>query len=212
MKKWKRWALLALLAIVVALVSAAGVRSYRANRQLAQVKQMQKELFSPETRGLSPEERREKFQNLRELQKGLTQAQRDALMAEARKRRQEQMNRYFAMSQAEKTRHLDEQIQRMEERRRQFQANAAQRGGSPGGGPNGRGPGGAGGPGQPGAPDRSVATRDRERQARLDSTSPTERAQFTQYMKDLNARRTQLGLPPGGPGGPGGGRGFGPQR
>jgi hypothetical protein len=37
----------------------------------------------------------------------------------------------------------------------------------------------------------------------LDNTSPTERAMFTEYFKDMENRRRERGLPTlGGPGGP----------
>jgi hypothetical protein len=100
------------------------------------------------------------------------------------------------MSPKDKTRHLDRMIKEMEQRRQARQAQGGGRGqGPPGGGPNG-----------PWGPrDRSASSRDASRQERLDNTTPAERAQMTQFFRDLNARRQQLGLPTGG------GRGFGPR-
>src|SRR5262249_34095139 len=71
----------------------------------------------------------------------LTPAQREQLAADGRRRMQEEMARYFAMTQAEKTRFLDQRIDQAEERRRRMQNN-----GGPGGGPGFGGPpnGGAG--------------------------------------------------------------------
>ena len=80
--------------------------------------------------------------------------------------------------------------------------------GGPGGRGPGGGPGGAGsGPGNRPAPPggRSPEARDERRRQFLDSGTPAGRAEFTQFMRDLNARRAQLGLPAGG-------RGFGPPR
>lgn len=179
------------------------------DRKLAQAKALQNELFSPEAKKLSPEQRREKWQEYRGLREKLTPEQKNALSADARKRRQEEMSRYFAMSPEEKTRHLDEQIRRMEKFRQAMQGNGGPgKGGGNRGAPGspargGNSPGGWGAangiaPGQqaePGKGDRSVEARDRRRQEFLDSSTPAERAQFTQYRRDLNARRAQLGLP-----------------
>jgi hypothetical protein len=46
--------------------------------------------------------------------------------------------------------------------------------------------------------------RDQFQKRMLDNTSPTERAMFSEYFKDMESRRKERGLPP--LGGPGGGR------
>jgi hypothetical protein len=172
------------------------------DRRMAQAKALQKELTGPNGKSLSPEQRREKWQQYRKLTQKLTPAQRAELSKEARQRRQEELARYFRLSKAEKNKYLDDRIDAMEKRRKQMQANSNGKGG-PGG--NGQGPSGgngsfASGP-QAGNRDRSTAARDQGRQDRLDSTSPAERAMFTQFRQDLNARRAQRGLQPMG-GGP----------
>jgi hypothetical protein len=207
-KYWKRWLALTMLFLLVILAWLLWP-----DRRLAQAKSLRNELTGPNAKSLSPEQRRDKWQQYRKLSEKLTPAQRDQLSAESRKRRQQEMAKYFAMSPADKTRYLDERIKGMEKMRQQMQEKNAQnksKGGAgsasnPGGGQRPGGGTAAGGTGQNGPRDRSVAGRDQGRQNRLDSTSPAERAMFTQFMKDLNARRSQLGLAPMG-------RGSGPPR
>ena len=194
-KHWKRWLSLLLLLLLIVLAWLLWP-----DRRLAQARSLQKELAGPQGRAMSAEQRREKWQQYRQLTKNLTPAQRNQLSAESRKRRQQEMARYFKMSPAEKTRYLDERIRAGEKMRQQNQARNGQNGG--GNGPRG---GSTNGGGPPGNRDRSPAGRDQGRQDRLDNTSPAERAMFAQFMKDLNNRRTQLGMPQGG-------RGFGPPR
>jgi hypothetical protein len=199
-KHWKRWLSLSLLMLLVLMTWL-----FWPDRKLAQAKALQKELFSPEARSLPPEQRREKWQEFRKLTEKMTPEQREVLSAESRKRQLQEMGRYFSMSPAEKTKHLDDRIRGMEKMRQQMQSKSG-KGGPPGGArpgtgaATGAGNSGANAVGQTGPRDRSPAGRDQGRQKRLDSTTPAERAMFTQYMKDLNARRTQLGLPPMGRG------------
>ena len=79
-------------------------------------------------------------------------------------------------------------------------------GGGPGGGGAGGGPGGpGGGPGGGGAsrsgrPPRGSSEKDRNRWRKniIDSTTPEQRAKYVEYRRAMEARRDQLGLPPGG--------------
>jgi hypothetical protein len=147
---------------------------------------------------LTPEQRRQKFGELRKAMERLTPAQRDVLMAEGRKKQVAEIGRYFGMSPKEKTKFLDERINR---------ATAATKGkgGPPGAGP-GKGPAGGAAKGKGGPPPgaqakggpRTVEQRDGRRQNRLDGTNPAERAMMSQFFRDLAARRQQRGLPPGG--------------
>jgi hypothetical protein len=64
-------------------------------------------------------------------------------------------------------------------------------------------------PGPPGPPgggrgNMDAGQRDQFQKRMLDNTSPTERAMFSEYFKDMESRRKERGLPP--LGGPGGGR------
>src|SRR5262245_33170414 len=181
----KRW-----LAAVLLLLAGAGiVWACWPDGRLAKAKALQKELFGPGAKSLPPEQRKQKWQELRAVQKQLSPAQREELGAEMRKKRQAEMARYFKMSPKEKARHLDEIIKRQEQMKksRQGQAKAGAKGSAPPGGP--RPVFGSGG-------DRSPKGRDDRRQGFLDKSTPAERAQFTQFMKDLKDRRAKQGLPP----------------
>ena len=67
--------------------------------------------------------------------------------------------------------------------------------GGPGGGPPGGPPGGPGGPGGgPGGPrGNTEEDRNRWRKNIIDSTTPEQRAQYTEYRRAMEARREQLG-------------------
>jgi hypothetical protein len=160
---------------------------------LAKAKELRNELTGPNARNMDPQERRQKWEQFRREQEQLSPAERKELWADVRKKRQEEMKRYFAMSPAEKTAHLDAQINRMEQMRKQREAAQKAQGGAGGtGAPN---VSGAAPSGPPGAP-RSQEERERLRKERLDDSTPEERAMRDQYFKDLQARRAQRGLPP----------------
>jgi hypothetical protein len=172
---------------------------WRPNPQLTKVKEMRRELLTDASRKLSPQERREKFEALRQEQAKLTPAERKQLAEEARKRRKAEIERYFTLSKKEKTAVLDQQIDRMEAMRKQMQAANSIGRGDPGGSANSFGfPQGSSG--QPGASNQSPEERERRRKEMLDSTTPEERAQFDQFRKDLQARMAQRGISPS-PGG-----------
>jgi hypothetical protein len=201
-KHWKRW--LSLLSLMLLVLLAWLLWP---DRRMAQAKALQKELTGPNGKSLSAEQRKQKWQQYRKLTEKMTAAQRDQLSAESRKRRAQEMAKYFSMSQSEKNRYLDERIRASESRRQQMQSKGGQggTGGQRSGSNGGPGQGQSNGQGTNGGRDRSPESRDHARQDRLDSTSPAERAMFSQFMKDLNARRSQLGLGPARPG-------FGPPR
>ena len=152
--------------------------------RLAKVKSLQQELVQSGEK-LSADERRQKWQELRQEEGKLSAAQRERLRAEGRQRQQKELEHYFTLSAAEKRRVLDEQINRMEAMRRQWQAR---------GGPGVNGPGAGGPPGQ-GGRRLSPEEREQRRKQRLDSSTPEDRAHRDQFLKDLNARRAQRGLP-----------------
>src|SRR5687767_14349563 len=135
-KHWKRW--LSLLSLLLLVLLAWLLWP---DRRLAQAKALQRELSGPASRSLTPEQRREKWQQYRKLTEKMTAAQKDALAAESRKRQNQEMARYFAMSQADKTRYLDERIKGMEKMRQQMQEKMKKDGGK-GGGSGATGPGG----------------------------------------------------------------------
>jgi hypothetical protein len=180
----KRWWLLALLVLIL----VAGLWLFWPDRQLARAQQLQKELSDQTENRLTGEERRQKAREFREARKKLSPEQRRKLDDERRKRRRAAMERYARMSKEEKTRHLDDQINRMEQRRQSGGFGQGNRGAS--GDQNGTG-NGSGGP--------SSGSRDTRRQDWLDDTNPAERAQLAQYFHDLFLRRQQFGMG-GGPG------------
>jgi hypothetical protein len=147
--------------------------------------------------GLSPEERRAKWGELRQAMRNLSPQDRMELSADRRKAMVERMNNYFHSSPAEKAQMAKENQQR----RAAWQGAGGPGGGGPpggGGGPGGGGPGGwggrnGGGNGQP----PSAQQMDQGRQNRLDMTNAAERNMMTQYREDM--RRL-------GGGGGGGGR------
>jgi hypothetical protein len=198
-QKRRRWILL--LALLLLLLLAGSLTTWAAwpDGKVAHVKELRTELFSEKGREMAPEERQKKWEELRNTMKQMTPAQRRQLNAEARKRRNAELSRYFAMSPTDKIHYLDERIARDEQRRQAWQARQAQ-----GNGGNGATPrrGQAEGSGQPGDPSAGGETsanktqlRDQRRMDRLDDTTPAERAQNTLYVKEMNDRRIQLGLP-----------------
>ncbi|MFO0846442.1 MAG: hypothetical protein U0797_29415 [Gemmataceae bacterium] len=161
--------------------------------RMARAAELRQGLFGPAGKALSDQERRQRFQEYRELTKGLSPAQRRQLSSESRRDKQREIARYLALSQAEKTRYLDNEIRRQQAR--QSRGPAAGGGGQPKGGlakggqaKGGQGKGGNGSPQE----------RDRRRQSFLDGSTAAERGLMTRFQRDLNARRAQLGLPPRG--------------
>lgn len=163
------------------------------NRHMARVQALQREL-ADSGQTLSPEQRQEKFRQLRTEMQKLSPQQREQLAADGRRRGQEEVARYFTLSPAEKQKHLDRQMDREEEMRRRGQNRSGPQAGGP---PQG----GSGGPG--GSNPQTPEDRERRRQQRLDSSTPEFRAQMDQFRRDMELRRKQRGLPPS----PGPGRG-----
>lgn len=185
MKHLKRGALAVLAVLAILLVWLLWP-----DRKLAQARALRTEMSSEAAKAWTPEQKREKWEQMRTIQKSLSSSQREALSADSRKRRTAELARYAKMTPAEKTRHLDEQINRMEQARKQ-------KGASPGKGTFAVSTGG-----QPKTGSKSTPQgRDQNRQRFLDSSSPAERALFNQYRRDMDARRAQRGLGPMG-GGP----------
>jgi hypothetical protein len=187
----RRWVALGLLLMVL-----GSVWYFWPDRHLAAVKALRSELFSPAGRQLSEDERRQKFEQLREEEKKLSTSQRRGLRDEGMKRRAAEINRYFHLAKDEKKKYLDDLIAREEKRRKEMQERAAA--GGQAGGPQGRQRGD-----RPGAlSSADVADRDKRRSDFLDSMTGPARAEFAEFRKELSARRQQLGLPPSGrPGG-----------
>jgi hypothetical protein len=187
------------LAFAVLLLGAGGiVWAVRPDPHLSRAQELQKELFGPEARGLSPEERKARFAEFREHVKQLNDDQKWELSAPMREKQKASMDRYFAMSSQEKTRYLDEMIDRSEKMRQKWQNKGGQAGrgkGSPPGQfmPTGNKAGGTKG----GRPPRSPEEINQRRKQFLDRTSPEDRARMDRFRKELADRRKQRGLPSG---------------
>ncbi|MCA9184909.1 MAG: hypothetical protein R3E01_03270 [Pirellulaceae bacterium] len=160
---------------------------------------LQTQMFSDEFRSRPEAERQQLLTDLRARRDQLSERQQRQLRElggqERGQRMQQQIQAYFDLSPKQRRAYLDQQIHEMEQRRRQFasRANGAGRAGSP----QGRGGGGRGwgGPGQGGGRGpRTDEQRDDFKRRRLDSTTPKQRAQMSEYFAALRERREQLGL------------------
>jgi uncharacterized membrane protein YgcG len=207
-KRRRRWPL-ALLLLLLCGATYGGYRLFRTDPAVKRVRELRKELAAGAN--LPPEQRREKSRQLREALEKLPPDKREAMrreMAEdGRKRFEAQLKTYAKLSPTEKTRYLDEQIDRFEQFRSQRQQQQGQGGSSSAGGGSGTGGGGAfgfgprgGGPngnaqGGPGNSQRSPEERERRRKQMLDDTTPEFRALRDQFFKDMQARRQQRGMP-----------------
>jgi hypothetical protein len=146
------------------------------------------------------------FERMRDLPEDLRGQARDEMERLFRARERAEMKSYFALPAAARQAELDRRIKAEEERRKAREAERATRNADQavgkqtasnqpqrGGGPGGRGPGGPGG-GRGGGEDQ----RNTRSKQRIDSTSPNERSQRAEYRRAMDARREQLGGPPGG--------------
>jgi len=147
---------------------------FRPNANVRKVRAMQAAMTPEKMRAMSPEERAAKGQEFRDAVQKLKPNERRDVFAAGRKRFEESMQKYTKMSKDEKTRYLDQQIDRMQQAR----------------GPNTGGPNTFGN----GPPRRGSTEADRKR--RLDQSTPEFRAAMDQFRRDMAARRQQRGLPP----------------
>ena len=217
-KQQKTWlATIAGIVLLLCLIGVGWALSRREAPQVAKVRQLQATAFSRE---LDSEKRRELFDQMRSESEKLTDEQRSTLRAEMRETRTEQMrtriDSYFAMNSEQRKAYLDEQIDEMEQRRKEWQKMAKQRE-ARGEGDRGeaRGQGDRRGPGRPrGAgggrgrdANRTAEDRNDRRRGFLSHSSAEDRAKFMAYLEDMNERREARGMEPmGGRGGFGGGR------
>ena len=111
---------------------------------LSRAQALQKQLFSPDGKNLSPEDRKARFAEYREHVKHLNDDQKWELRRSPRETQKAEMDRYFSMSPAEQARYLDEQIDRSEKLKQAWQKKGGQGKGGAGKGSQakGRPPGG----------------------------------------------------------------------
>ena len=206
----KRRTLVRAGAIMLLLVGiACAVWATLPNRHVKKAQALREELFSEKGKSLPPEERIAKFDALKTEMAQLTDEQKAEMFAPMREKRKAEMKQYFTMSPEEKTRTLDERIDRDEKRRQErvkdvngnpiAGLNSSQNGGAGANGGGGRGL--ATSPGNPigasGKMGDSAPTSDdilKRRKERLDNSTPEERAQMDLYRKEMRDRREARGL------------------
>lgn len=131
-----------LIALAVLFTTGGGLGAYylfRENPNVKEVKELRAELFSPEGRKLSREERREKFKKLRSAEDKLSAKQRRELDAPRLEKMRTEMKKYFALSDKEKKAYLNKRITEMQKRFKDRQAGRNRSGGRSGGSRGGGG-------------------------------------------------------------------------
>ena len=178
--------------VVTLLIVAAGVAwaVLRPDPKVEEVKQLQQEMFA--NRENSDEDQRHQLrEQYEQARKGLNESQQQEVRQSGREffraRMEGRMDDFLALEESQRTAYLDEDIQRFEERRKQWQQRRKDREASGEGGPNSRQRKGDG---------RRWTNQDRDERFRriLDNTTPEMRAKFTVYMQALNERRKELGM------------------
>lgn len=183
-RRWRWLGLMALLLLLGGTVWAMTPESH-----MSRVQELQKELAKGNT--LSPEERKAKFTELRNEMKQLTDDQKWELSAPMREKQKAEMDRYFALAPKERIKYLDEKIDFGEKMRKEWEKKAGQSKPGPTPTPPGMLSTGRTSGGSP----KSTEEQEKARKARLDRTSPEERAHSDQFRKEMNDRRKQRGLP-----------------
>jgi hypothetical protein len=188
-RRWRRRA--AILFLVLGLAGLAW--AVRPDPHLARARVLQQQLFGPQAKALSADERKARFAEFRGEVKRLSASQKWELSAPMRERQKVEMDRYFALPSKEKVKYLDERIDRSEKARKEWEQKGKRAKGGPPGGFAG-GPGGNKG-GGPGAGPRSAEEIEKRRKQFLERTTPEERAKRDLFRKEMNDRRRQRGLP-----------------
>ena len=145
----------ALLALLL-LGSGYALYSYSSNSSLRQYQSLTAEMSMEKMREMPAEERKEYFENMKNLREKMTEPQKEKADDSMRERFQtqmsEKMNKFFALPPEERKVELDKEVDRMASMMKNF-------GGGKGGAPGGGAPGGANaqGRGQGGAPNAGGA-------------------------------------------------------
>ena len=155
LSKHKIIILSALLALLL-LGSGYALYSYSSNSSLRQYQSLTAEMSMEKMREMPAEERKEYFENMKNLREKMTEPQKEKADDSMRERFQtqmsEKMNKFFALPPEERKVELDKEVDRMASMMKNF-------GGGKGGAPGGGAPGGANaqGRGQGGAPNAGGA-------------------------------------------------------
>ena len=142
-----------ILSVLIALLllgSGYALYSYSSNSTLRQYQTLTAEMSMEKMRDMPAEERKEYFENMKNLREKMTEPQKEKADDIMRERFQtqmtEKMNKFFALPPEERKAELDKEVDRMASMMKSF-------GGGKGGAPNaGKAPDGANGRGQGGAP------------------------------------------------------------
>jgi hypothetical protein len=187
-------------AAVIALAGAVGAWMMweRPDPQVEQLLQLQQQVFNERTWDLPEAERDRLRQQFQDQMDRLSDAQREEVWSQMgqtfMQRMDDRIQEYFALPESERVAFLDREIDRWEDRRREW--------GSRQGGVSSPVAGGSGAPNRGGdgwwgrgPRDNSPEGRDARRRARLDRTTPEQRARRSAYFEALRERREQRGLP-----------------
>ncbi len=193
---WKRIVSGAFVIGITGLVLAWWLGWLSEDPALAEVKQLQSKLEDP---NLSDSDFRAAMEQMRGKMDSLSESSRRLAWQNGRqvfeRRELSRMGQILAMKPPERVRALDEEINRMEKRRAEWQQRASQvQNGEQRNGQRGPQNGNSGGARSRGNPsDEQRISRMRNR---LDRSTPEQRAMRSEYIRLMNERRTQRGLPP----------------
>jgi hypothetical protein len=184
-RKATKW----IVGVAILLLTAVAAWAYLPEGKdpnLAKIEQLREQMD-----GATGEQRRELWGQMREVYRSLPEEARQQLSDQRRQRwearEQKFLNEFFAMTPAEQTAKIDEQLKEEEERSKRWAQRRAQR--------SQQGVGGARNGGQRGGRGRGNRDSLERRKNYLDRTSPQTRAQRSEYRRMRDARRQALGLP-----------------
>ena len=150
--------ILSVLLALLLLGSGYALYSYSSNSTLRQYQTLTAEMNMEKMRDMPAEERKEYFENMKNLREKMTEPQKEKADDSMRERFQtqmsEKMNKFFALPPEERKVELDKEVDRMAGMMKNF---GGGKGGAPGGAGAGKAPDGANGRGQGGAPNASGA-------------------------------------------------------
>ena len=145
--------ILSVLLALLLLGSGYALYSYSSNSTLRQYQTLTAEMNMEKMRDMPAEERKEYFENMKNLREKMTEPQKEKADDSMRERFQtqmtEKMNKFFALPPEERKVELDKEVDRMAGMMKNF---GGGKGGAPGGAGAGKAPDGANGRGQGGAP------------------------------------------------------------